>query len=95
MVHAGSVNARIFLVCAMECMYTQTVLDLGLYSYPKEFLGLESEPMLTPEKIPSTGCSEEDRTQDTASLRTASPTHYRLSHMYEFQQLEALHSFVR
>ena len=29
--------------------------------------------------IPSTGSSEEDRTHDAASRRTASPTHYRLS----------------
>ena len=31
-------------------------LDLGLNSYPKEFLGMESEPMLTPrEKSPVIG----------------------------------------
>ena len=35
-------------------------LDLGLYCHPKELLGMESEPMLSPwEKIPSTGGSEE------------------------------------
>ena len=26
--------------------------DLGLYSHPKEFLGMESEPMLTPREKP-------------------------------------------
>ena len=56
-------------------------LDLGLYSQPKEvFLGMESEPMLTPrEKSPLSEkfSSEEDGTHDTASLRTASPTHYQ------------------
>ena len=38
-------------------------LNLGLYSHPKEFLGMESEPMLTPrEKSPlsETFSSEED-----------------------------------
>ena len=31
-------------------------LDLGLFSHPKEFWGIESEAMLTPrQKIPSTG----------------------------------------
>ena len=57
-------------------------LDLSLYSLPKEFFGgMESEPMLTPrEKIPSTRVSEEGRTSDAASHRTASPTHYRLSY---------------
>ena len=35
-------------------------LDLGLYSHPEEFVGVESEPMLTPrEKIPFTGDSED------------------------------------
>ena len=28
-------------------------LDLGLYSHPKEFWGLESEPMLAPREKPS------------------------------------------
>ena len=37
--------------------------------------------MVTPRgKIPSTGGSEEGRTRDAASRRTASPTHYRLSY---------------
>ena len=54
-------------------------LDLGLYSHPKEFWGMESEPMLTPwAKIPSTGKKfypEEDRTHDAASSRKASHRH--------------------
>ena len=33
---------------AMECMHR---LDLGLYSHPKEFYRMQSEPMLTPEEI--------------------------------------------
>ena len=58
-------------------------LDLGLDSYPKEFLGKESEPVLTPRKkspLPEKISSEEDRTHDAASSRTASPTHYQLSY---------------
>ena len=48
----------------------------------KSFGGMESEPMLTPKgKIPSTGkkplSSEEDQTNNTASSRTVSPTHYQ------------------
>ena len=53
-------------------VYTRIRKNLG---------GTESETMLTPrEKIPSTGGREEVRTRDTASRRTASPTHYRLSY---------------
>ena len=43
--------------------------------------GMESEPTLTPrEKFPLPGkkkSSEEDGTYETASSRTASPTHYQ------------------
>ena len=49
-------------------------LDLGLY--PKSLWGMESEPKLTPrEKSPllEKFSSEEDRTHDAASSRTASP----------------------
>ena len=59
------------------CMHR---LDLRLYSHPKEFWGMESEPMLTPrEKSPLMEhfSSEEDWTQDAASSRTVSPTHYQ------------------
>ena len=53
-------------------------LDLGLYSRPKEFWGMESEPMLTPRgKSPLPEGSKEGRIRDAAS-RIASPTHYRL-----------------
>ena len=59
-------------------------LDLGLYSRPKEFQANGVRTILTPrEKIPSTGkklSTEEDRTHDAASSRTASPTHYQLSY---------------
>ena len=54
-------------------------LDLGLYSHPKSFGGLGSEPMLTPREkspLPDKFSPEEDRTHDAASSRTASPTHY-------------------
>ena len=40
--------------------------------------GMESESMLSP--IPCTGGSQEGRTHDAASRRTASPTHYTLSY---------------
>ena len=51
-------------------------LDLGLYSHPKEFWGLESKTMLTPRgKSPlQEGGSDEVRTRNPASDRTASPT---------------------
>ena len=55
-------------------------LDLGLYSHPKEFFGMESEPMITPREkspLPETFSSEEDQTHEAASSRTASPTHYQ------------------
>ena len=44
----------------------------------KNFGGMESEPMLTPREkfpLPEKFSSEEDRTRDAASNRTASPTH--------------------
>ena len=55
-------------------------LDLGLYSHPKEFWGMESEPMLAPKEkslLPEKFSPEEDRTHDAVSSRTASPTHYQ------------------
>ena len=52
-------------------------LDLGLYSHTKE--ETESEPMLTPWKIPSTRGSEEGLVYNLTLHRTASPTHHRLS----------------
>ena len=57
-------------------------LDLSLYFHPKEvFLGNAVRTHADSEgKIPSTGGSEEDRTHDTASRRTASPTHNPLSY---------------
>ena len=53
-------------------------LHLSLYSYPKEFGGMESEPMSTPRKKSpplEKFSQEEDRTHDAASSRTASSTH--------------------
>ena len=62
-------------------------LDLGLYSHPKEFLGNGVRTHVnSKKKIPSTGksSSEEDQTHDAASHRSASTTHYRLSHSSPF-----------
>ena len=54
-------------------------LDLGLYSHPEEFWGNGFRTHVNSKgKIPSTGSSMEDRTQNTASCRTASPTHCQL-----------------
>ena len=48
--------------------------DLGLYSHPKEFWGMESEPILTKKGkkslLPGNFSPEEDQTQDAASSRT-------------------------
>ena len=55
-------------------------LDLGLYSHPKEFGRIESEPMLTQREkspLPEQFSLEEDRTHDAASSRTASTPHYQ------------------
>ena len=53
----------------------------GLYSHPKEFGGIGVRSHVNSQgKIPSSGGSEEDRTHDVASRRTANPTHYRLSY---------------
>ena len=51
-------------------------LDLDLYSHRKEFLenGVKTH-VNSKGKIASTRCSEEGRTGNTASGRTASPTH--------------------
>ena len=56
-------------------------LDLGLYSHPKEFWRNGVRNHANSEgNIPSTGASEEVRTLDAASCRTASPTQDRLSY---------------
>ena len=58
-------------------------LDLGLYSHPKEFWGNRVRTHANsngPTPLPSIGSSEEDRTYDAASRRTASPPHYWLSY---------------
>ena len=68
---SGSFESTLWNTCVRR-------LDLGLYSHPKEFLGEWSQDACKPhegKKIPSTGKSEEDRTRDPASRRTASPTH--------------------
>ena len=80
-------------------------LDLGLYSYPKEFLGNRVRTCLSPrKKKPATGGSGGmggggGRTRDAASRRTASPKHYRLSYSSQTKRLYAkltdLYSNVR
>ena len=52
-------------------------LDLGLYSDLKGFLGNRVRTHANSEaKILSAGDSEEGRTSDAASRKTASPRHY-------------------
>ena len=52
-------------------------LDLSLHSHPKEFLGVESEPMLSAmKKYPLLDSSEQGQIRDATSGRIASPTHY-------------------
>ena len=61
----------------MECMCAQTRPGFILSS-ERVFWGKESEPMLTPRENPlylKKFSSEEDRTHDAASSRTASPRH--------------------
>ena len=55
-------------------------LHLSLYSHPKEFGGMESEPMLTPREkslLPEKFSPEENLKHDAASSRTTNPTHYQ------------------
>ena len=57
-------------------------LDLGLYSHPKEFGGMESEPMLIPREkspLPEKISPQQDRTCDAASAgQRAQHTTYEL-----------------
>ena len=92
MVHAGCVlvagihTSRTWISGSFEpvrwnaCVHR---LDLGLYSHPKSFGGIESETMLTSREKSSLlekSSSEEDRTHNAASCRTVSLTHYQLSY---------------
>ena len=65
--------------CATECMCAQIAPRFRLS--PEEFIwnGVRTH-VNSKEEIPSTGSSEKGRTRDSASRRTASPTHYRLSY---------------
>ena len=70
-------NIRILSVRVMECICAQDRPQFILSS-ERVFWGMESEPILTPrEKSPLLEklSPEEDQTHDTASSRTASPTH--------------------
>ena len=89
MVHAGcfccwqspikDMNVRIFWLHVMECMCTQTRPRFILSSEGVLGRGVRIH-VNSKGKIPSTGGSEEVWTCDTASCRTACPTHYPLSY---------------
>ena len=51
-------------------------LDLGLYSHPIEFWGMESEAMLTPRGNPLYQKTRGGSTSNAESCRTTSLTHY-------------------
>ena len=56
-------------------------LDHGLHSHSKKVLGNGVKTNVKSKgEIPSTEGSQEGRTRDAATCRTASPTHYRLSY---------------
>ena len=61
----------------MKCMCTQPSPRFMLSSERVWGNGVRTH-VNSKGKVPSTGGSEEDRTHDPASSRTASPTHYRL-----------------
>ena len=89
MVHAGcfcsqhslilDMNVRIFWVNAMECICAQTRPRFLLSSKRVLWNGVRTH-VNSKGKISCIRSSEEDRTHDAASCRTASPTHYRLSY---------------
>ena len=68
-------------------------IDLGLYSHPKEFWrnGVRTQ-VNSKGKILSTGSSEEDRSHDAVSHRTASPTRYRLSYFGPWTMVRLPHA---
>ena len=88
MVHAGCVLLPAFARLGHECQDLWSPCDgmhvsidhTSVYTLlQKSFAGMESEPMLTPSEnspLLEQFFSEEDRTQDTASSRTASLTRY-------------------
>ena len=71
--HLGHEHQDLFSLCDGIHVFTD--------SHPKEFLrnGVRTH-INSKGKVPSTRSSEEDRNFDTASSRTASPTHYRLNY---------------
>ena len=82
-------NVRIFWVCTMECMRAQ-IRPCFILSSERGWGffvffgggggGMESEPMSTPREkspLPENFSLLEDWTHDTASSRTASPTHHQ------------------
>ena len=72
-------NVRIFWICSIESMCAQT--RARFIPSSERVLGNGTKTHVnSKEKISSTGVSEEDRTSNTASCRTASPAHYRLSY---------------
>ena len=54
--------------------------ETSVYTFIQKSLGRMELETNSKGKIPSTEGSKEGRTRDTASRRTASPTHYRLSY---------------
>ena len=84
------------------CVYR---LHLSLYFHPKEFLGMESEPMLSateksplpesqrrvkPARLHQAGQPAQHTTHWAPSRRTASPTHYPLSYIRQDSQPNTL-----
>ena len=70
-------NVRIFWGCTMDRKCAQ-IRPRFILSCEKSLGGMESEAMLTPREkspLPEKFSPEEDQTHDTASSRTASPTH--------------------
>ena len=64
-------------------------LDLGLYSHPKELFGNGVRTHVNPKrKVPSIGGSEEGRTRDATSRRTASPAHNLLSYSGPYKAIQ-------
>ena len=84
-------NVRIFWVRAMECMCAQTRPRFILSSTRVLGNGVRTQAN-SMGKTPSTAGLEKDRTRDTASRRTASLRHYRLSYSGLTSRLQTTHT---
>ena len=90
MVHAGCVfvagihSSRAWLSGSFQSVWSNACvhrLDLGLYSHPKEFYGMESEPMLTPKEkspLPETQRRVKPATLHHAGQRTKHTTDWAI-----------------